>query len=61
MQNTLFSPGSALFVYEASNILVDDLNINSVIMRFVNKCELIVYTVRIFMKCTHFCAAQATY
>ena len=26
--------GSTLFVYEASNILVDDKNINFVIMRF---------------------------
>ena len=27
----------------------------------VNKCEFGVYTVRIFMKCTHVCAAQTTY
>ena len=27
----------------------------------VNKCEFSVYTVRIFMKCTHVCAAQTTY
>ena len=33
-----------------------------VIMRFKgNKCELSVYTVRIFMKCTHVCAAQKAY
>ena len=50
---------STLFVYEASNILVDDKNIHFVIMRFrINKCEFSVYTVRIFMKCTHVCAAQ---
>ena len=49
--------GSKLFVYEASNILVDDKNIPFVIMRFKGKCEFSVYTVRIFMKCTHVCAA----
>ena len=27
----------------------------------VNKCEVIVLTVRIFMKCTHVCAAETTY
>ena len=27
----------------------------------VNKCEFSVYTVRIFMKCTHVCAAQKAY
>ena len=27
----------------------------------VNKCEFSVYTVRIYMKCTHVCAAQTTY
>ena len=27
----------------------------------VNKCEFSVYTVRIFMKCTHVCAAQEAY
>ena len=31
-------------------------------MRFrVNKCEFGVYTVRIFMKCTHVCTAKLTY
>ena len=28
------APGSTLFVYESSNILVDDKNIHFVIMRF---------------------------
>ena len=47
-----------LFVFEASNIIVDDKNINFVVMRFrVNKCELSVYTV----KCTHVCTAKTTY
>ena len=46
-----------LFVYKASNILVDDKNIHFVIMRN----EFSVYTVMIFMKCTHVCAAQTTY
>ena len=51
--------GSTLFAYEASNILVDGKNIRFVIMRFkVIKCEFSVYTVRIFMKCTHISAAQ---
>ena len=27
----------------------------------VNKCEFSVFTVRIFMKCTHVCAAQKAY
>ena len=27
----------------------------------VNKCELSVYTVRIFMKCMHVCTAQSIY
>ena len=41
---------------------MDDKNIHFVIMRFkVNKRELSVYTVRIFMKYTHVCAAQKTY
>ena len=54
--------GSTLFVFEASHILVDDKNIHFVIMRFkVNKCEFSMYTVRIFMKCTHLCTAQTTY
>ena len=43
--------GSTLFIYEASNSLVDDKNIR----------EFSVYTVRIFMKCTHVCAAQKAY
>ena len=46
--------GFTLFIYEASNRLVDDKNIHFVNMRF--KCEFSVYTVRIFMKCTHVCA-----
>ena len=54
--------GSTLFVYEASNVLVDDKNIHFVIMRFkVYKCEFSVYKVKIFMKRTHVCAAQTTY
>ena len=48
--------------YEASNSLVDDKSIHFVIMRLrVTKCEFSVYTVRIFMKCTHVCAAQKAY
>ena len=31
------------------------------LMLRVNKCEFSLYTLRIFMKCTHVCAAQATY
>ena len=51
-----------MFVYEVSYILVDDKNIHFVIMRLrVNKCEFSVYTVRIFMICTHVCAAETTY
>ena len=54
--------GYTLFIYEASNSLVDDKNIHFVIMRFkVNKCEFNVYTVRIFMKCAHVCAALKAY
>ena len=57
--------GSTLFVYEVSNILVDDKNIHFVNMRFlkglINVCEFSVHTVRIFMKCTHVCAAQTIY
>ena len=50
-----------LFLSEASNILVDDKNIYFLIMRFKgNKCEFSVYTVRIFIKCMHVCAAQRT-
>ena len=52
------APWPTLYVYEASNILVDDKN-NTVCD--VNKCEFSVYTVRIFMKSTHVCAAQTTY
>ena len=47
--------GSTLFVYEASNISVDDKNILCALR--VNKCEFSVYTVRNVMKCTHVCAA----
>ena len=47
--------GSTLFVYEASNILVDD----KLFALRVNKCEFSVYTVRIFMKCTHVWVAQS--
>ena len=37
-------------------------NIHFVIIALrVNKCEFSVYMVRIFMKCTHVCAAQTTY
>ena len=39
---------STLFVYEASNILVDDIKHTSF---RVNICEFSVYTVRIFVKC----------
>ena len=35
-------------------------NIHFVIIRF-NKCEFSVYTIRIFKKCTHVCAAQKAY
>ena len=53
--------GSTLFVYEASIILVGEKNIHFVIMRFkAYKCEFSVYTVSIFMKCTHVCAALTT-
>ena len=47
---------TAPFSYEASNILVDDKT-----YIWVNKCEFSVYTVRIFMKCTHVCAVKTTY
>ena len=55
--------GSTLFVYEASNILVDHKKtyILCLCTFRVNKCEFSVYTVRIFMKCTHVCAAQKAY
>ena len=53
---------STLFIYEASNSLVDDKNIHFVVMRFkVKKYEFSVYTIWIFMKCTHECAAQKAY
>ena len=44
--------GYTRFVYEASNILVDNKNIHFVIISL--------YTVRIFIKCMHVCAAQTT-
>ena len=54
----------ALFIYEASNRLVDNKKKHTFFLlcalRF-NKCEFSVYTVRIFMKCTHVCAAQKAY
>ena len=56
--------GFTLFVYEASNILVDNKkHIHFVIMRYirVNTCEVSVYMVRTFMKCTHVCADQKAY
>ena len=54
--------GSTLFGYEASNILVGDKNIHFLLCALsVNKYEFSMYTVRIFMKCTHFCAAPTTY
>ena len=54
--------GSTLFIYAASISLVDDKNIHFVIMRFKGRrCEFSVYTVRIFMKCTHVCVAQKAY
>ena len=31
------------------------------VLSYIHKCEFSVYTVRIFMKCTHVCAAQTTY
>ena len=49
--------GFTLFIYEASNSLVDDKNIQC----DYNKFEFSVYTVRIFMKCTHVCAVQIAY
>ena len=51
--------GSTLFVYEASDILVDDIK-----RYFLWLCAIRVYKcefVRIFMKCTQICAAQTTY
>ena len=52
-----------MFVYEASNSLVDDKK--TYVLRLcalrVNKCEFSVYTVRIFMKRMHVCAAQKAY
>ena len=48
-----------LFVYEASNILVDNKNILGALR--VNECEFSVYTVRSFMKCMHVCAVQTSY
>ena len=57
-----FDLGFTLFIYEASNSLVDGKNIHFVILRFKgNRCEFSVYIVRIFMKCTHVCAAQKAY
>ena len=54
--------GSTLFVNATSNILVDDKNIHFLVCALrVNKCALCVFTVMIFMKCTHVCAAQTTY
>ena len=56
------APGSTLFVYEASNILVDDKNKHFVSSALrVYKSEFSMFTVRIFMKCAHVCAAQTTY
>ena len=54
--------GFTLFIYEASNSLVDDKKIIFLLCALrVNKCEFSVYTVRIFMKCMHVCAAQKAY
>ena len=56
--------GLTLFIYEASNSLVDDKKKKTIFLLCalrVNKCEFSVYTVRIFMKCTHVCAAQKAY
>ena len=52
--------GFTLFVYKTSNILVDDIKtyIFWLCALRVNKCEFSVYTVGIFMKCTHVCAAH---
>ena len=57
------SSGSTLFVNEASNILVDDKKHSfcEYALQGLINCEFRVYTVRIFMKCTHVCAAQTTY
>ena len=53
---------SALIVFEASHILVEDKNRHFYLCALrVNKCEFSVHTVRIFMKCTHVCAVQTTY
>ena len=52
--------GSTMFVYEASHILADDKKhaFCDICALRVNKCEFSVYTVRIFMKYTHVCAAK---
>ena len=52
--------GSTVFVYKASNILSDDKK-HTFCDYAVIKCEFSGYTVRIFMKCTHVCAAQKAY
>ena len=53
---------STLFVFETSNILVDEKTyILWLCALRVDKCEFSVYTVKIYMLCTHVCAAQTTY
>ena len=54
--------GFTLFIYEASNSLVVDKKIHFVIHALrVNNSEFSVYTVTIFMNCTHVSAAQKAY
>ena len=55
--------GFTQFVKEASNISADNKSIQffMICALRVDKCELSVYMVRIFMKCMHVCAAQTTY
>ena len=55
--------GSTLFVYEASNILVDDKKtyILWLCALRIDKCEFSVYTVRSFMKYMHVCATHKAY
>ena len=50
-----------LFVYEASNLSGRQKTYILLLCALrVNKCEFSVHKVRIFMKCTHICAAKTT-
>ena len=56
--------GYILFVEEASKIFQQTTkacDIFVICALRANKCEFSVYTVTIFTKCTHICAAQTTY